>query len=88
MFENRGYIAIEIILSLFYFANVFIGMLLLYSEYEKEGPYQYHLNEEHYTLMDRSYDIIEVILLGLILLDTLFKVVFASKAFNAFKVVR
>jgi hypothetical protein len=41
LFENRGYITTIVVLGLFYFFDVFIGMFMLYREYTNEGAYQY-----------------------------------------------
>lgn len=47
-----------------YFADVLVGMLMIYREYEDE-PRSFHYleREENYKLTDRPYDIIEIALL-------------------------
>lgn len=68
-----------VLLGLFYFFDVFIGMFMLYREYTVEGAFQYEFNENNYTLSDRPYDIIELILLAIILSDAILKTIFSSR---------
>jgi len=37
LFENKGYITAIVVLGLFYFFDVFVGMFMLYREYENDG---------------------------------------------------
>ncbi len=73
--EKKAYIFLHFILSLFYFLNVFIGMFLLYSEYEDKGSLGFYISEKDYSLGDRNYDIIEIALLGVMVLDCTLKAV-------------
>lgn len=68
------------VLSLFYFFDVFIGMFMLFREYERDGPYQYEQNEKNYSLTDRPYDIIELILLIIIVLEFIVKSIFTTRS--------
>lgn len=86
LFENRGYITTIVVLGLFYFFDVFIGMFMLYREYSNEGAYQYEQNESNYKFTDRPYDIIELILLGLILIDAIVKTIFSTRSDSHSKV--
>ena len=73
--ERKVYIFLHFIISLLYFLNVFIGMFLLDAEYDDKGSLGFYMAEQNYTLKDRTYDIIEVALLGLIVLDCTLKAV-------------
>lgn len=50
-------------------------MFLLDAEYDDKGSLGFYMAEQNYTLKDRTYDIIEVALLGLIVLDCTLKAV-------------
>ena len=80
IFENRAYISTFVLLGLFYFFDVFIGMFMLYREYEQDGPIKYLYNENHYSLTDRPYDIIELILLAILLTEIIAKAIFTTKS--------
>jgi len=65
------------ILGTLYFVDVFVGMLLQYSKYKNN--YDLFVQEEQdYHLTDRPYDIIEIGLISLIVLETAFKIAFSS----------
>jgi hypothetical protein len=76
--DNKIYYLFAITLSVFYFIDVFVGMLLIHDEY-LTNSLQYALNEENYKMTSRAYDIIEVILLGIIVLDDIAKIVYTVR---------
>eukprot|EP00347_Sterkiella_histriomuscorum_P012408 403368693 len=80
LFDHRGYISFIAVLSLFYFFDVFIGMLMLHREYEKDGAFQFERNERNYSLTDRPYDLIELILLIIIVIEIIGKSIFSTKS--------
>ena len=59
--------------------DVFVGLLLIYKEYRDDGPYGLKRNEDNYELTDRPYDIVEIILLGIIILENFVKMTFIFK---------
>ena len=52
---------------------------MIYNEYSKEGPTGFEFNEKNYRMTDRSYDVIEVILLGLLLIEDVIKLAFTTR---------
>ena len=74
--ESKAYICTIILLSLAYFFNVFIGLFLI-----NEDTIAKDINKlNSYKITDHLYDIIEVSLLGIFLLECIFKILYTNKA--------
>jgi hypothetical protein len=69
-----------ITIGVLYFIDVFVGMLLVMEQFDNEGAYEFLKAEETYKLNDRPYDIIEIGLIILIVLETAAKVAFSTKS--------
>ena len=75
--QNKAFSIYIIILGIFYFVDVFVGMLLQYSTYKNDQS-SFVQQEDTYHLSDRPYDIIEIGLISLIVLETAVKIAFSS----------
>jgi hypothetical protein len=52
-----------------YFIDVFIGLLVIQNDYDKHGPSIFKDMEMNYSPSDRPYDIIEMVLLIIVLIQ-------------------
>lgn len=77
--ENKVYFIVVVIFSLFYFLDVFIGMFMIHNEYILLGAHSYDLAEQGYRMKDRVYDMIEVALLGLMVIENVVKLAFTTR---------
>eukprot|EP00347_Sterkiella_histriomuscorum_P006963 403350769 len=62
-----------------YFVDVFVGMLFIQEEYDKDGGQQYRKRQDKYIMTERPYDIAEVILLGISFINGLVENILSSK---------
>ena len=76
--EHRAYTIAFISFGLFYFLDVFIGMLLLNTDYASMGPFAFDLIETNYGLIERPYDVIEVVLLAIMIVENVVKIGYSS----------
>ena len=76
--DSKLYLAGSVLLCLLYFTVVFAGMLIIHKEYEWEEPFRSTRNENNSDMIDRPYDIVEAIVLGVMILELTMKVTLAS----------
>ena len=57
-------------------------MLLIMEQYDSDGAFEFMKAEDNYKLTDRPYDIIEIGLICLIVLETAAKVAFTTNNGN------
>ena len=77
--ESKLYFIVAVIIGLFYFLDVFVGMFMIYREYSNDGYFIFENNERNYGLEHRPYDVIEVILLGVMLIEGVVKLAFTTR---------
>ena len=77
--ENKLYFILAVIIGLFYFLDVFVGMFMIYHEYSMDGATIFENNERNYGMKERPYDVIEVILLGLMVIEDVVKLAFTTR---------
>lgn len=76
--QSKTYTALVVILGIFYFIDVFAGMIVLENQYKIDGAPEYNLYRgHHYSLVRHPYDIVEIALLSLILVESTVKIMIA-----------
>ena len=76
--EHKAYFIFTLMFCLFYFLNVFIGMFMINNEYT-DSLTNFELRETNYTLTERTYDVIEVVLLGIMVIENVVKMAFTTR---------
>lgn len=67
--QSKTFSAVTCLIALGYFVDVFVGMLLIYADYEHEGGSEFQSSEDSYRLTDRPYDIVEIALLMICIIN-------------------
>jgi hypothetical protein len=77
--DNKVYFIISVSFGLFYFLDVFVGMFMLQREYTfNEGKY-FDSRSRQNELLTRPYDIIEIVLLAIFVIEDIIKLAFTSR---------
>jgi uncharacterized protein YxeA len=70
---------LQIFLSLFYFLIVFIGLFIVHNKYTDDRDYFIELSDDNSGIVNRSYIIIEIVVLGIIIMEIIVKLACATR---------